>query len=99
MEVEDTSTSISALDKPPNTPEMSALDAEAMANTMLCDSPLSNPERVNERVLEDGGSDKLPKEGEGEKLPEGGHDEQPEKNPASKLVTPCRKGIFLLLVM
>ena len=99
MEVEDTSTSISALDKPPNTPEMSALDAEAMANAMLRDSPLSDPERVNERVSEDGGSDKLPKEGEWEKLPEGGNDEQPEKTPAGKLVTPCRKGIFLLLVM
>ena len=94
MEVEDTSTSKSALEKPPNTPEMSALDAEAMANTMLRDSPLSDPERVNERVSEDGGSGKLPEEGEGEKLPEGGNNKQPETTPTVKLLTPCRKGIF-----
>ena len=94
MEVENTSTSISALDKPPNTHEMSALDAEAMANAMLRDSPLSDPKRVNERVSEDGGSDKLPKEGEWEKLPEGGNNKQPETTPTGKLLTPCRKGIF-----
>ena len=96
MEVENTSTSISALDKPPNTHEMSALDAEAIANAMLRDSPLSDPERVNERVSEDGGSGKLPEEGEGEKLPEGGDDKQPAETPAVKLVVPCRKVSFYL---
>ena len=53
---------------------MSARDAEAMANAMLLDSPLPNPERANEEILEDGGSERLPGEGEGEKLPEGGDD-------------------------
>ena len=59
---------------------------------MLLDSPLLNPERANE---EDGGSSKLPGEGEGEKLPEGGDDKQPAETPADKLVVPCRKGILL----
>ena len=47
---------------------MSAHDAEAMANAMLLDSPLLDPERANEEIPEDGGSSKLPGGGEGEKL-------------------------------
>ena len=56
---------------------MSAQDAEVMANSMLRDSPLPNPERANEDIPEDSGSGKLPEGGEGEKLPEGGNDKQP----------------------
>ena len=41
---------------------------------MLMDSPLPNMERANEEIPEDGGSDRLPGEREGEKLPEGGDD-------------------------
>ena len=63
------SVSKSVEEKPPNTPDVSAQDAEAMANTMLLDSPLPNSERGNEEVPEDGGSEKLPEEGEGIKLP------------------------------
>ena len=87
------------LGKPPSTPEMSARDVEAMANAMLLDSPLPNPERANEEIPEDGGSSKLPREGEGEKLPEGGNDRQPAETPAGKLVVPCRKVSFCLLLM
>ena len=54
------------LEKPPSTPEMSAHDAEVMANTMLLDSPLLDPERANEEIPEDGRSGRLPGEGEGE---------------------------------
>ena len=71
METE-SSVSKSAEEKPPNTPDVSVQDAEAMAYAMLLDSPLPNTERGNEEVLEDGGSDKLPEEGEGMKLPEVG---------------------------
>ena len=71
METE-SSVSKSVEEKLPNTPDVSAQDAEAMANAMLLDSPLPNSERGNEEVLEDGGSDKLPEEGEGVKLPEVG---------------------------
>ena len=78
---------------------MSAQDAEAMTNSMLRHSPLLNLERGNEEILEGDGSGKLPEGGEGKKLPKGDTDEQPEKTPAGKLVTPCRKGIFLLLLM
>ena len=84
------------LEKPPSTPEMSAHDAEVMANAMLLDSPLLDPERANEEILEDGGSGRLPEEGEGEKLPEGGGDKQPVETPAGKLVVPCRKVSFYL---
>ena len=99
MEDEDSPTSKSELEKPLSTPDMSAQDAETMANSMLLDSPLPNLERGDEEILEGDGSGKLPEGGEGKKLPEGGTDEQPEKTPAGKLVTPCRKGIFLLLLM
>ena len=74
MGAESHSASQPGLGKPPSTPEMSARDVEAMANAMLLDSPLPNPERANEEIPEDGGSGRLPGEGEGEKLPEGGDD-------------------------
>ena len=87
------------LEKPPSSPEMSAHDAEVMANSMLLDSPLPNLERANEEIPEDGGSGRLPGEGEGEKLPEGGDDKQPAETPAGKLVVPCKKVSFCLLLM
>ena len=74
MGAESHSDSQPGLEKPPSTPEMSARDAEAMANAMLLDSPLPNLERANEEIPEDGGSSRLLGEGEGEKLPEGGDD-------------------------
>ena len=48
MEAESRVASQSGLEKPPNTPEMSAHDVEAMANAMLLDSPLLDPERAND---------------------------------------------------
>ena len=99
MGAESHSDSQPGLEKPPSTPEMSTHDAEVMANSMLLDSPLLDPERANEEIPEDGGSSKLPGEGEGEKLPEGGDDKQPAKTPAGKLVVPCRKISFCLLLM
>ena len=99
MVAESHSASQPGLEKPPSTPEMSTHDAEVMANSMLLDSPLLDPERVNEEIPEDGGSSKLPGEGEGEKLPEGGDDKQPVETPAGKLVVPCRKVSFCLLLM
>ena len=99
MEAESHSASQPRLDKPPSTPEMSARDAVAMANAMLLDSPLPNLERANEEIPEDDGSGRLPGEGEGEKLPQGGDDKQPAETPAGKLVVPCRKVYFCLLLM
>ena len=99
MGAESHSASQPGLEKPPSTPEMSAHDAEVMANAMLLDSPLPNLERANEEILEDGGSERLPGEGEGEKLPEGGDDKQPAETPAGKLVVPCRKVSICLLLM
>jgi len=99
MEGVGTSASKSEVEKPPNTPDMSAQDAEAMANAMLLDSPLPDSERGDEKVPEEGESDKLPEEGEGGKLPEGGGNKQPEEAPAGKLVVPCRKNISLLLLI
>ena len=98
METEDNSASKSGVEKPPNTPNMSAHDAEAMVDSMLRDSPLPDSERGNEKVPEDGGSDKLPEEEEGEKILEGSGEKQPEETPAGKLVPPCKKGILLLLI-
>ena len=97
METEDNSASKSGVEKPPNTPDMSAHVAEAMVDSMLQDSPLPDSEKGNEKVPEDGRSDKLPEEGEGEKLPEGGDDKQPAETPVGKLVVPCRKVSFIAL--
>ena len=96
---EGNSASQSEVEKPPNTPEMSVHDAEAMVDSMLRDSPLPDSDRGNENVPEDGGSHKLPKEGEGEKLHEGGDDRQPEETPTGKLISPCRKGVLFLLLI
>ena len=95
MEAESHSASQSGLEKPPNTPDMSAHNAEAMANAMLLDSPSPNLERGNDEIPEGDRSSKLPEGGEGEKLPERGDDKQPAKTPAGKFVVPCRKGILL----
>ena len=95
MATEGDSASKSGVEKPPNTPDMSPHDAEVMADSMLRDSSLPD----SERGTEDGGSDKLPEKGEGEKLPEGGDKKQPEETPAGKHVSPCRKGIFSLLLI
>ena len=95
MEAESHSASQSGLEKPPNTPEMSARDAEAMTNAMFLDSPLPNLERDNDEIPEDDGSSKLPEGGEGKKLSEGGDDKQPVETPAGKVVVPCRKCILL----
>ena len=89
MDAENNSASHSGVEKPPNTPEMSAHDAEAMVDSMLLDSPLPNLERSIEEIPEGDGSGKLPEGRKGEKLPEGGNDKQPEKTSADKLVAPC----------
>ena len=74
---------------------MSAHETEAMVDSMLRDSPLPDTERSDEGLPEDGGSDKLPEEEDGEKLPKGGNDKLPEETPAGKLVPPCiKKSIF-----
>ena len=99
MVSESHSVSQSGLEKPPSTPEMSAQDAETLANSMLLDSPLPNLEKGNDEIPEGDGSSKLPEGGEGEQLPEGGDDKQPAETPAGKLVVPCRKVSFCLLLM
>ena len=99
MEAEDNSASKSELERPPNSPDMSAQDAEAMVDTMLRDSPLPNLERGNEEIPEGDRSGRLREKEEGEKLSEGGNDKQPAETPAGKLVAPCRKGILLLLLV
>ena len=95
VEAESHSASQSGVEKPPNTPEISAHDAEAMVGSLVRDSPLPDAERANEEIPKDGGRSKLPEGGEGEKLPEGGSDKQPAETPAGKLVVHCRKGILL----
>ena len=97
MEVEDTSASKSEVERSPNTPDMSAHDAEAMVDSMLRDSPFPDPERANEEIPEDSGSNKLSEVAEGGKLPEGRGDKQPKDTPAGKLVAPYRKDISLFL--
>ena len=75
---------------------MSARDAEDMANAMLLDSPLPDIKRSDERLLEDGGSGKLPEEEDGEKLPEGGDGKLSEETPAGKLVPFCTEEVLFI---
>ena len=84
------------MEKPPSTPEMSARDAEDMANAMLRDSPLPDAEKSDEGLLAGSGSDKLPGEG-GEKLPEEEDDEKlPEETPTGKLIKSCTEKVLFL---
>ena len=75
------------MEKPPSTLEMSAREAEDMADAMLRNSPLPDAERSDERLPEDDGSDKLPEEEGGEKLP--------EDAPTGKLTMPCTDKVLL----
>ena len=80
------------MEKPPSTPDMSAREIEDMVNSMLRDSPLPDIERSNEKLPEDDGRGKLPKEeDDGKKLPKGGNDKLPKETPAVKLVPYCKK--------
>ena len=83
-EIEDDSVPKSAVEKPPSTPEMSAHEAENMADAMLRDSPLPDAERSNEGHPQGSGSDKLLEEKDGEKLPEGGNVKLPKESPTGK---------------
>ena len=94
-DIEDNSAPKSVVEKPPTTPEMSAREAEDMADAMLRNSPLLDAERSDERLLEDNGSDKLPEEEGGEKLPEGGNERLPEDAPTGKLTMPCTDKVLL----
>jgi hypothetical protein len=59
---------------------MDAHQAEEMANSMMCNSPLPEAGRSKEKLPEEEGSEKLPKEGGGEK--------HPEEIPTGKLIMP-----------
>ena len=72
---------------------MSVHETEDMVNSMLWNSRLPNTERSNEKLLEDGGSDKLPEEEDGGKHPEGGDGKLPEGAPTGKLVPPCTEKV------
>ena len=54
------------MEKPPSTPNMNAHEAEEMANSMLLNSPLPDPEKDDEKPSEEEGSVKRPEEGGGE---------------------------------
>ena len=95
QESKDDSAPKSDVEKPPSTPEMSAREAEDMADAMLRNSPLPDAERSDERLPEGSGSKKLPKEGDDEKLPEEeGGKKLPEETPTGKLVMPCTKKVL-----
>ena len=83
------------MEKPPSTTEMSACEAEDMADAMLRNSPLPDAKRSDEKLPEDDGSDKLPEEEGGEKLPEGGDEKLPEDAPTGKLTMPCTDKVLL----
>ena len=87
-DAEDDSAPKSAVEKP--------LRTEDMVNSMLRDSPLPDTERSDEKLPEDGGSDKLPKEDDGEMFPEGGDKTLSEKAPSGKLVPPCTEKVPFL---
>ena len=73
------------MEKPPSNPEMSAREAENMADAMLRDSPLPDVERSDEGLPQGSGSNKLP---------EGGNEKLPENTPTCKLVMPCTQKVL-----
>ena len=75
---------------------MSAPETEDMVDSMLRDSPLSDTERGDHRLPEDGGSDKLPEEEDGRKLLEGGNGKLPEETPTGKLVPSCSEKVLFV---
>ena len=78
------------MEKSLRTPEMDAHEAEELADSMMRNSPLPDPERSDEKLPEGSGSDKLPEEGGDENLPEeGGGEKLPEKTPTGELIVPC----------
>jgi len=103
-ETEDDSAPKSAVEEPLSTPEMDAREVEELADSMIRNSPLPDPERSDERLPEGGGSDKLldeggneklPEKGGGEKLPEeGGGKKLPEKTLTSNLIVPCTNKVL-----
>ena len=84
------------MEKPPGTLEMSAREAEDMADAMLQNSPLPDAERSDGRLPEGDGSDKLPEEEGGEKLPEGGNVKLSEDTPTGKLIKPCTRKVHVV---
>ena len=95
-DTKDNSAPKSAVEKPPSTPEMSARDAEDMANAMLLDSPLPDAKRSNEGLPEGSGSDKLLEGEKGKKLPDGDDARLPEDTPTGKLIKPCTEKVYVL---
>ena len=83
------------MEKLTSTPDMSARDAEDMADAMLLDSPLPDAERSEEGLPRGSGSEKLPEEKDGEKFPEGGNAKLPEEIPTGKLIKPCTDRVLL----
>src|SRR6185437_10145326 len=57
-----------------------------MANSMMLNSPLPDAERSDERLPEEDGSNKIPKEGGDENLP--------EETPTGKLIMPCTERVL-----
>ena len=67
-----------------------------MANSMMRNSPLPDPERSEEELLEGNGSDKLQEEEGGEKLPKGGNAKLPEETLTGKLIKLCTEKVHVL---
>jgi len=97
-DAEDDSAPKSVMEKSSGTPDMSVRETEDMVNSMLLDSPLPDTERSDEKLPEDDGSDKLPRE-DGEKLPKGGDEKHPKEAPTGKPVPLCTLKYFSLLLI
>ena len=95
-DTEDISAPKSVMGKNPSTPEMSARDAENMADAMLLDSSLPDAERSEEKLPGGDGSSNLSEEKGGGKLPEGGDTKLPGYTPAGKLIKPCTEKVHVL---
>ena len=98
-DTEDDSAPKSAVEKPSSTPNMSARDAEDMADAMLLDSPLPDAKRSEEGLSEGDGSGKLPEEEGGEKLPEGGNVKLLEDTFTGKFIKPCTDRVLSVLLI
>ena len=73
-------------ERPSSTPEMDSHEAEEMANSVMLNWPLPNPERSDEKLPEEEENMKRSEERGSEKLP--------EEIPIGKLIMPCTEGVF-----
>ena len=89
METDDNSVSKSEAEKPPNTPDMSVHDTEAMADSIYEILHCQIPKGAVRRSWKMAEATSFRRRKKAKSFPEGGGEKQPAETPAGKLVLSC----------